>query len=167
MPGHSTLCTPTSAAYARRGARSSCCCGCGPVWQNGSAQLPAKIGCTSAEKLTGGRVVVVVVLVVVLAPEAQAHATQCPGGAQSASVSHSSPPPLSTTPSPHSERRPAMRFRSFARGATTVPARVSQPGATVALRRTFPPSTLHNGHTAVTRIPIRLAVSLARAGGQA
>ncbi|TMA52019.1 MAG: hypothetical protein E6J76_08440 [Deltaproteobacteria bacterium] len=123
-----------------------------------------KIGWTSREKLTGGRVEVVVV---VLPPATQAHATHRSRRAQPPSASHCSPPPTSSTPSPHSERRAANRFRSFARGATTVPAIVSHPGSTVALRWTFPASPLHARQAAFTRIPLRPGVSLARAGGHA
>jgi len=71
-----------------------------------------------------------------------------PGG------SHSSPPSISTIPSPHSESLALNDLFHFSRRARSVPVIVLQVGTILALRRALPLRPPHEGQTALTLVPV-------------
>jgi hypothetical protein len=114
-------------------------------------------------------VVVVVVLGRVLvvvdddAPVSQEQSVHEPPPAQSATVSHSSPPSTSTRPSPHAEASAAMRWR-FVPRAVSVPARVVHDGSSIlAFRRTLR-SVPHVAQRTEMLLEVARRLTFARAG---
>ena len=97
-------------------------------------------------------VVVVVVEGLPLSSWQRSSQATVPGG------SHSSPPPKSTIPSPHSESLALKDIFSFPRRARSVPVIVLQVGSILALRRTLPLRPSHEGQTALTLVPVLASV---------
>src|SRR5207244_12446542 len=132
------------------------------------------------EVVGGGAVVVVVVVVVVkLAEVVVAKVTvvvvvgglplpswqrssqgTVPGG------SHSSPPSISTIPSPHSESLALNDLFHLSRRARSVPVIVLQVRSILALRRALPLRPPHEGHTALTLVPLLATLILAEVAPQ-
>ena len=118
------------------------------------------------EVVGGGAIVVVVVVVVVKLTEVvvakvtvvvvvgglplpswqRSSQGTVPGG------SHSSPPSISTIPSPHSESLALNDLFHFSRRARSVPVIVLQVGSILALRRALPLRPPHEGQTALTLV---------------
>ena len=83
-----------------------------------------------------------------------------PGG------SHSSPPSISTIPSPHSESSALNDLFHLSRRARSVPVIVLQVRSILALRRALPLRPPHEGHTALTLVPLLATLILAEVAPQ-